>query len=356
MNKRDSNTIKGVSILCMIFYHLFSDEEFISEYMLTGLIVSEEVTHIIASACHITVCLFVFISGYGFTKKMRNKNTKSDYKEGIQKYIRLVLDVSYILVFCMIISYLLGSNSNLTAEAAWGGGLINQLFGICSNAFGVAGMFGQDWYVSSWWYVGLAVKLIFLAPIVYRLVRTLGPYYGIAIGILMPSALGCNVKNDTFARYFPVFVIGICFAEYEMLEKIKIKLQKSKIYEVALIFLLLLLIPVIVVVKINIKASYLHETALTVVIVILINLTIHKIKFVNQMFSFLGDNSAYMWLIHVCIYKHWFPNEVFVLKNIWLIFVTVVASSLLLAVILKYYKKYIVKKCNILERKRIDAA
>lgn len=43
MTKQDSNTIKGIAILCMIFYHLFHIPEIWNEFSLSGMLFSTNI-------------------------------------------------------------------------------------------------------------------------------------------------------------------------------------------------------------------------------------------------------------------------------------------------------------------------
>lgn len=62
---QDSNVLKGVAILIMLWHHLFLRPEY-NDIVIHGHSIAQE----IAIMCKVCVAIFVFVSGYGLTEKL----------------------------------------------------------------------------------------------------------------------------------------------------------------------------------------------------------------------------------------------------------------------------------------------
>lgn len=339
MTKKDSLAIKGIAILAMIFYHLFYTMAPGELDTYAGVIWSGGFTLILVNACHVCVPLFVFLTGYGLsqTEKSR-KGAGESFRGGIVRYARLVLDQSYILIVVLFLTYIGGFGHN--ASTVWGDSLLMKIVGVTANALGIAGRVRTEWFCSSWWYIGLAVLWIFLVPVLYRIADRIGPYATIALGILLPSALGMDTVNDTAARYFPVLMCGIAWSAFDIEEKIEEYCQKDYRIKILLGCVLLAAIGGTVLLENRLGAVYLMETVMAVAIVILHQIGLKKIPFLKHGLAFLGKYSKYMWLLHVFIFLYWFREAIYGLHNIWIIFICVVALTWFLAFVLEKVKVF----------------
>ena len=62
---QDSNVLKGIAILIMLWHHLFLRPEY-NDIVIHGHSIAQE----IAIMCKVCVAIFVFVSGYGLTEKL----------------------------------------------------------------------------------------------------------------------------------------------------------------------------------------------------------------------------------------------------------------------------------------------
>lgn len=62
---QDSNVLKGIVILIMLWHHLFLRPEY-NDIVIHGHSIAQE----IAIMCKVCVAIFVFVSGYGLTEKL----------------------------------------------------------------------------------------------------------------------------------------------------------------------------------------------------------------------------------------------------------------------------------------------
>ena len=181
MTKQDSNTIKGIAILCMIFYHLFHIPEIWNEFSLSGMLFSTNIVIFLAELCHICVPLFCFITGYGLSIVCKNENLKINYNFALARYFRLVSDM--MLIFCFVLFINSFFYTEYTAEAVWEGGLIQRIFSAAANIFGVAGVLDIPWFAGPWWYCELAVIWIFVTPLMRTIVEKIGPIAAASLSV-----------------------------------------------------------------------------------------------------------------------------------------------------------------------------
>lgn len=73
MKAKDSQIVKGIAILMMLFHHLFALKK-LTQFNVTNLIVDQTVTTAISGFFKVCVFLFVFVSAYGISIQL----SKSD--------------------------------------------------------------------------------------------------------------------------------------------------------------------------------------------------------------------------------------------------------------------------------------
>ncbi len=141
MKVKDSQIIKGIAILLMYFQHLYSTTSRYEQFGLTGLIGSASIMELIAVACHVCVCLFVFVTAYGIAiqEKEHLYNRDSYIKNSIRRYSELLKKFAAVFLILLFLSYIF--NLEYGAVEAWGESQISRIIGILCNATGMAGVF-----------------------------------------------------------------------------------------------------------------------------------------------------------------------------------------------------------------------
>ncbi len=124
MSKKQSDIVKGIAILFMVFHHLFMKEARYEAYHFTGLIINQSITVFIAEHFKVCVSLFAFLSGYGMEKKTKNAVRKgtdinAEYYEKsiVETYLKLIRDTSFLTIFLILLTMILVFKKHL----AWFG-------------------------------------------------------------------------------------------------------------------------------------------------------------------------------------------------------------------------------------------
>lgn len=334
MKVKDSQIIKGIAILLMYFQHLYSTTSRYEEFGLTGLIGSASIMELIAVACHVCVCLFVFVTAYGIAiqEKEHLYNRDSYIKNSIRRYSELLKQFAAVFLILLFLSYIF--NLEYGAAEAWGESQISRIIGILCNATGMAGVFQVSWFSASWWYLSLAILLIFMVPVLHIAVRKLGPYASVFLSLFLVQSFGLDTVRDGLPRYLIVAVAGIIFAEHNIFERTEHYIETKKGLGYFLVAVILIAIPVTAVMKSHMQSKYLLDAVMAVLVIELTQLCIKKIPCLNTVLAFIGKYSLYMWLIHSFFTKYWFQEFTYSFKNIWVIFFVLVGITLFISICL----------------------
>lgn len=327
MDKRQSNMIKGCAILFMIFHHLFGNIERISYYSLSGLIVDKNTTVAIALDLKVCVALFALMTGYGLVKTYNTNNIQRTYVRDltIKRYIYLLKEPILILLIALVGTSMFKLEPSL--EKIWD----NIWFGIITNAIGLAGFIDVPWFISSWWYMSVAICFIFIFPIAYAILKKIGPVSLLfMVCFILPYLFKINILNDGFWRYVPSFVVGMVMAEYNVFEKLESYADKPFKLAMAVLVACILYWGATWI-KDSFELINITQMVMASMLSVVIFMLFSKISAVSKILSLLGKYSKGMWLIHVFVYGR-FMDFFYGMKNIWIIFGVIVIISLILAI------------------------
>lgn len=344
MKKKDSEIVKGIAILCMYFHHLYwtGVADRYEKFHLTGLIGSAHTTQLIGDACKVCVYLFAFISAYGITLTGGGTYTLKDMnnRDGIRRLIDFMKGFGSCFLFCLLLSYLFHLNHG--AAEAWGGSRINCLIGILSNITGLAGVVGVAWFNASWWYVSLAILLMFLVPVLHVVVKKIGLFQSVVVTLFIIPFLGVDTVNGQ-AGYLLIAVLGVVSAEGHIFEKLEGYLEKRKTLNIFLICAIIASICAVVIIRPRVSAGYLMNTIMAVLIIMLVSICIRYIPWLSSGFAFLGRHSMYMWLTHAFFTSYWFQEFTYSFGNIWVILLVLVIETLAISLCIFMLSKVITK-------------
>ena len=358
MNKRDSTSLKGVAILLMVFHHLFLNRDRFLSFNGSFFPINENLLVNISISCKICVCFFSFISGYGLYCSLKDCTFKKNF---ITKWIKdhllkmmstywLISTCSYILVFLLnyfFDFYYISLPSN---------NLIVNIFFILFDILGLSSIFNSFTLCGTWWYIGVAIIFICVAPIIFMALNRYSDYAVIFLVICIPFILQLNYpRGEKFLTYLPIFVSGMIFAKrniFDLIENLQFFKNKLCSKIVVLFSLILILLALIFVMS---KIDVIEENLWLIfylvyplILIILIKLYILKFKSISIILFFLGKHSAHIWLIHTFIreymmrYFHIFKHflEIYIL----LLFFSIITSYIIFAVkklFNLFYKKII---------------
>lgn len=297
--KRDSNIVKGIAIILMIFHHLFRLKDFSDGYAVSFFPFSVGRIAQICTFFKICVPLFVFVSGYGLLKAY--KNTKNKKTFFFQRYIKL-MPTFWIVI---IISFIYGQiTSNMVTNTFFQKDFYQGIANIFFNFAGLSGLLRTVNFNENWWYIGASLVFIFLVPVIYNLAKKYG-WLNIGLGIIIiPRVIGIsNFSTVSALPYVFILYLGMFCEEKEIIKKIVNKHLVSNAFFNKILKLAIYLISLLVmyVYSTHMPRNIVWELhfGLTPFIVILISKEfISIIPIISKILESLGKYSYIIFLIH----------------------------------------------------------
>lgn len=312
---QDSNVLKGIAILLMLCHHLF----YSSDYGFTDIkIHSFNIINTFALMCKVCVAIFVFISGYGLTEKYKGKENINLKKFYWNRFVKLFINYWFIwLIFVPISVLWLGPSF---AEQ-YGGNHIPAK--IVLDFIGILNWFDIYPYNPTWWFYSCIIGLYIMYPLFHSIAKK-NTLYIVALAIaiyFLPSRLLMCVR-----LYILTFVCGILYSKYDNMRGSTITPTR---WSWCILFITLFIC------RVKVIDSILYD-ALIVIVGITTYQYLNINKFIKKSLDFVGRHSMSMFLTHTFIFFIWpvTHNLIYASNNPLIIYITGVASSLVLAVLI----------------------
>ena len=223
--KLDSQAMKGAAILLMLLHHLFYSADSSHGIAVTYLLFEPKQMVAFARFCKICVPAFVFVTAYGMTLKYNTSEQggKSIAKLTIEQYVSLMVSFLFVYVLALVFCQISGMRD---WKEVYGTGARSVLYAFLDMA-GMTYFTETPTINPTWWYMSVAVMLIFLLPFMWRLVKKTGflPIPLLAAGML---AAGLS-RNQALLCILTAFV-GVWCAEKEIFKKVEQIFEKKTWY------------------------------------------------------------------------------------------------------------------------------
>lgn len=331
ISPKETQIIKGFAICAMLVHHLFWEHP---EYGF--------VPYQMALAGKVCVALFVFLSGYGMAIQFVQIRSKS-FIEKNQNTLRFICKrlvrfyMNYWVIF--LVSVPLGVFVfSRPLETAYG----NQSDIFYSLLIDFLGFKSLNSYNITWWFNAIILSLWLCFPFLYWAMRSR------LVALPMLLLLFFNPGDILFPLhrivpglpfYLIIFAEGIFVAvNMELINKILNKLKKNIILfssiALTLFFLLARDLPIVP-----------CFNGYTVDSFVVISLSLAVVSFCrtkNLSFpfsAFLGRHSMNIYLLHTFVFSYFFPDFIYGFKNPVMIFIVLLAVSLVLSMVIEFLKK-----------------
>ena len=176
--KNDTQVMKGIAIILMFFHHNFLDAERYKGYVVNFWPFSETTVNSVTLSFKICVGIFVFLSAYGITLGMKNKNAeykftaKETSRMVCNRYLKLMGGYLFIFAFVQIYSVIAGFHRY---HVMYGKGA-KSVFYFLIDGLGLAELFGTPTFNATWWYMSFAILLVFIMPLLVQWYKKQGHY------------------------------------------------------------------------------------------------------------------------------------------------------------------------------------
>lgn len=341
MNKRASSIAKGIGILMMFCHHLFYSSELIARKTVGLTLVFEPLGRhylvLLAQGCKACVAVFVFITGYGTflqVSKLLSKRTQPNQVAtyALKHHVYLLLSMQFIYVIWACFGTLSGQK---TLAAVYGGkGITKGVFYFFIDIMGLAKAFGTPTYNKTWWYLSLAIVLIYLVPLLTLVARRVGSWSLLALACLVPPLMGWSM-NGIITKYVPVAILGMAFAQYGLFERGGM-LRDKRAREIAGLVMGVALIGVAMYLRHKVGFKWLFE-AISAVLVCRLAISLESLG--DKALAFVGKHSSNMFMFHTFIYSTFFSRQVYSLRYWWAIIGGLLVVSLLVSIATEWLKR-----------------
>ncbi len=338
MRYKDSQIVKGIGIIMLFIFSLYSNINSFTLYNLTGSI-KPQLFSSIANSFYICTMLFVFVTAYGITTIEKTATTSTMSARSIHRAGRLIAKIA--LIFLIIIFAGAFLYKDYKPSAIWGGSLSDNIIGVLFNVLGIAPIFKVPLFAESWLYITYAVLFIFLVPVLYKCIKKTGGLSVFALSLFIPYIFSLSTADFNIFRFLPMLVLGIIFAEYKFFARLKAALSKNTAIKIIAILGLIISIPLIIAIRkyFPVESVYLLDTTASLAIILLSVIFIRNIPILNLILFTLGKYSMAMWLVSDFLIKYYFSHFTYSFKNVWLILVVALAAAFLFSFIFENFSR-----------------
>lgn len=341
-SKEDTMAMKGIAIIILFFHHCFMTKKRFAGFDVSFFPLPENIAVALSYFCKICVGMFVFLSAYGMTVAYMKKSPdykfdrkQAEYMTG-KRYLKLMSGYEFCVMIAIVSSAILKPEM-LSIYTCGFKGIWNLLLDI----MGAAALFGADTLVGTWWYMGLAITIIFLIPVLLAFYKKYGLVI-IPLAALLPKALSFDPNN--YWRYLLCIVLGIVCADRNLLTKCaNRKLCNNAVLNKVLKFAAGLLLCVLCVGFRHMEGAdryyFIYDSVIPVIFIGFFNEFVITIRGLRRVLMVLGKYSMNMFLLHTLIRVHFFSEFTYSFHSAWLILLVLLLDSLLLAVIVEGLKK-----------------
>ena len=343
--KESSETAKGVAILLMLFYHLFSNPSDNVLMQVNHAPLPEDLFLLFAKFGNICVSVFVFLTAYGISRGLfqkENLTLKEAYNGTLKRALKLFLNFLIVFVTVNLLWFRYFDYASLYGPGKQG------ILAFFADATSLSQFFNTPTMNMTWWYMALAYTLVFIVPLLTCFCKKTGSSF-LGVAFLLPFLL--PMGND-ISRYFFVMAFGIFISYTNLIEKIlncKVPFALRIIIEIAF-----LVFSVFARENEFVQANmlYLADAFFAFGIILFAGDTLAAIPGIKQVFAFLGKHSMNMYFVHTFFYLILYRDLIFRFRYAGITFLLLVLVSLLFSVILEALKKLILFLAGKLKRKK----
>ena len=350
MSKKASNIAKSIAIMMMLMHHLFSTRSRIAANG-HGQAVSFDpfaTGHVLVFSQCLKACVavFVFITAYGIYKSISAKLDRASddavatgTAEIAARYscghvVKLLMNFWAVYIPFALLGFAV---SDHTALSVYGGeGVFNGILYFLIDFLGLADMFQTPTLNDTWWYMSLAILLIFLLPVCTLIARKVSSVVFLGIVLVLPPLAGFDTISSVWT-YLPTAACGIVFAQYDLFPKLDFKAKRP--WQHALVFVAC---AILLLVALRARRNVDLVFALNVVgacLVCQIARELERVPGLSSVLNFIGRHSMNIFFLHTFIYSYYFGEFIFSFGHFLLIFAVLLAVSLACSVVLEKLKE-----------------
>ncbi len=330
-DKKDTMTVKGIAILMMLFYHLFETKDLLERLNVNYEPFSQEVFLMLSGFGNICVAVFAVLSAYGITKGLmadEGCSLSEMLKKAVTRCGKLIGNFAVMYISVNVLWFIYFDYAGLYGTG-WQGIMLAVI-----DMLGLAQLFGTPTLNMTWWYMALAILIIFAVPLIYLLVRKIGNY-AVLLSVLLPLAVELD---EGISRYLVVVVVGVAAAEENWFEKL-FSWKLNRVWK-ALIGIVLIALSLLF------RQNYIVHTYFLWIVDAPIAVLLcwfggeiaGALPGIRRVLAFLGKHSMNIYFVHTFFYMAIYQPYIYAFRYAWLIFPVLVVVTLVYSVVLEFIK------------------
>ena len=331
--------MKGLAVILMLVHHLFSCfPDLMEKYQVSTAPLSYVRLMEISTQGKVCVGMFVFLSAYGMTISMSGKETQERIQYTKKRYLKLI--VSFLVIYVASLLAAICSGNRLTGY--FGEGIVKGVLNILFDALGIANIMGSPTLNETWWYMSVAILLIFILPLLLSLYEK----FGICVPVVVAMASYLGMPQTTFTEYLFVCSIGIWAAQSQTVEKLLAYFESTKKrvpVTVGMIAGNAMIVFILMYVRIKWGYTYWIDAIVAFGVAIELFMITDRCGLKLRLLHTIGRYSMNIFLIHTFLFKYYFTDFIYSFKNWIAVTAVLLAISLMISVVLDRIQNTVVK-------------
>lgn len=333
----DSQKMKGIAIVLLMFHHLFGKDKYFENIAVSFIPFSQDQLVNLAYCSKICVAIFAFISGYGLYLN-RKKSTLKPFEWAKERYIKTFS--GYWFVY--LLSFLTGIYRSRTIKTYASENYIQSVFYGIVDFFGLSNLIGTPTLNRTWWYMSAIFCYICLMACYTEKVRNVvEPKIVLLLTMMIPRMIlgfrgGNYPGQNSELAFFPAFVLGAVFAEYHVFEKVRSH------HQVLLFFAYILVMLLCYILYINIPYGMfweIHFLFIPMIFILFFYRYVLMLPIITDILWFLGKHSMNIFLTHTFISGTYFHKYIYMCHHWLFILLALSISSIALSMLINKAKE-----------------
>ncbi len=341
LTKQDSEVIKGAAILMLLFYHLYYYVPMFDVSSVSFAPFGVDAVMRFSRIWNVCVNMFLFVTVFGMYRSMQSRDQRPSklFRYTVSRFIGL--EMSFIAVYLVCVLAFGWNISSMDQYGTGGRAVYNAFMDMTS----IGNFIVSPTINASWWYMKIAILIIFLMPVLYLGTEKLEGGF-LAVLFFFPYLAEVDY---TIERFHLIVMLALLCAKYELPERFvqwKIK-ENAPLTKVVKFICLTALVVVLAVIRqsesdvVSDQIRLLAENLLALVLIFAIFEFLCGLPVVKEIYRFLGRYSMNIYFSHLFFsyYMSVTREALFSLKHFVVIYVAFIVLSLLFAMLLDWIEK-----------------
>ena len=307
--KSDTNILKGVTIILLLFHHVFYDT-WMGGIPSDQIFLLPSLTRILTKYGASSIFIFALLSGYGIAASM--EKDMSMRRTVVKRETGLLGAFVPVYVIGLLITVIDSRSLGGVLTSVYGEDKIHVVYNMVLDMFGLSNLVGANMLNPTWWYMASAHLIIFAVPLAVIMMKHLEKYHadsGLLLFLWLYTAFHQEGVSYIFQYCILAGITGAFLRRQCVIEKISARFStvKGRILEAALIVCLLAAFHLLY--DHSGLNTYFITALFAPVTMLIVKDYISKIRFVNTALQVLGGYSAIIYMSHTFFIRVGFLHD-----------------------------------------------